>query len=251
MNAKFSHRQGGRWQDWIWIIGGLLAGIALDTQTAFATSLGQEEETQRILPVLMPLLTASVSIERAIEVIWNYMEWILLNSKRWQPADLKAAQYLQFKSGTSMLLGVIFGILVSNFTGMRLFSYMGPLVPNFLEDVPSSWDTVITGIIIGAGAKPAHEILGIITQVKNFFNNAAINQREAAGANFAAGVQRLSESEKQMMVDVPGVGPARLPSGGPVPMGASMPEGEESESAEPEQSQVEKYREILQRATVI
>lgn len=251
MNAKFSHKQRGWWQNWIWITGGLLVGIVLDTQTVFAVSLGQEEETQRILPVLMPLLTASVSIERAIEVIWNYMEWILLNSKRWQPADLKAAQYLQFKSGTSMLLGVIFGILVSNFTNMRFFAYMEPLVPNFLEDVPFSWDIVITGIIIGAGAKPAHEILGIITQIKNFFNNAAINQREAAGANFAAGVQRLSESEKQMMVDVPGVGRARLPSGSPVSMGAPMPRGEEGESTDSDKSQVEKYREILQRVTVI
>ena len=44
----------------------------------------------------------------------------------------------------------------------------------------------------------------------NYLNNNAIKQREEAGAYLADGVLKLAQSEAQAMVDVPGVGPARL-----------------------------------------
>ncbi|HRW09622.1 MAG TPA: hypothetical protein P5121_31190 [Caldilineaceae bacterium] len=202
-------------------------------------------DTTGILPALTPLLTAAVGVERAIEIIWNYIEWALLSFLGWQPEQLKTPQYLQFKSGTSMVLGVILGILVANFMALRLFTFLGPTVPGLLDNVPATWDLLITGFLIGAGAKPAHDILGVITQVKNFLNNSAIRQRESAAAALAEGVLKLAQSEAQAMVDVPGVGPARLPMGGSA-RGVTIDEEAENEE---EASATERYIAILHRQT--
>lgn len=194
---------------------------------------------------MAPLLTASVGVERAIEIIWNYLEWALLSFLHWQPEQLKTPQYQQFKSGTSMVLGAILGILLANFTGIRLFAYLSPVVPGLLDSVPATWDLLITGFLIGAGSKPAHEILGVITQLKYFLNTSAIRQRETAAAALAEGVLKLAQSEAQATVDVPGVGPARLPMGA-ASRGLS---GEEEEEPEEAQAATERYIDILHRRT--
>ena len=204
-------------------------------------------DTTGIIPALTPLLTAAVGVERAIEIIWNYIEWALLSFLKWQPDQLKSAQYQQFKSGTSMVLGMIIGILVANFTSMRLFAYLSPTVPGLLEGVPATWDILITGFLIGAGAKPAHDILGVITQLKHFLNTSAIRQRETAAAALAEGVLKLAQSEAQAMVDVPGVGPARLPMGA----AARGMSADDDEAAVDEQSATERYIEILHNRTAV
>ncbi|MEZ4705810.1 MAG: hypothetical protein R3A44_01310 [Caldilineaceae bacterium] len=206
--------------------------------------------SEGVWPVLLPLSAAAIGVERATEIIWNYVEWALLNFRRTQPADLKTPQYIQFKSGTSLVLGVVLGILVSNYTGMRLFDYLKPLTPRFLDTVPPLWDVIITGIIIGSGAKPAHEILGMLTHIKNFFSYAAINQRENAGAALAQGVLRLAESENKMMLDVPGMGPAHLPSMASTRgvEGADAEEGDEAPVLS-EAERTQQYVDILRRAT--
>lgn len=196
---------------------------------------------------MAPLLTASVGVERAIEIIWNYIEWALLSFLQWQPEQLKTPQYQQFKSGTSMVLGAILGILLANFTGMRLFAYLSPVVPGLLDSVPATWDLLITGFLIGAGSKPAHEILGVITQLKYFLNTSAIRQRETAAAALAEGVLKLAQSEAQATVDVPGVGPARLPMGASS-RGLSMDDEEAPEEA---QTATERYIDILHRRTAV
>lgn len=204
-------------------------------------------DTTGILSALTPLLTAAVGVERAIEIIWNYVEWALLSFLGWQPDQLKSAQYLQFKSGTSMVLGMIIGILVANFMALRLFTFLGPTVPGLLDNVPATWDLLITGFLIGAGSKPAHDILGVLTQLKNFLNTSAIRQRESAAAALAEGVLKLAQSEAQAMVDVPGVGPARLPMGGSARGLSTEDEGEEAE----EISATERYIAILHNRTAV
>lgn len=237
----------------LWATGAIGAALLIE-KTAIAAPILQDVALSNgtsIWSVLLPLATASIGVERATEIIWNYVEWGLLLTKRWLPAHLKTAQYMQFKSGTSMLIGVIIGILISHFTEMRLFAYLSVVVPNFLQGFPLVWDVLVTGLIIGSGAKPAHEILGIITQLKHFLGNAAIMQRESAGAALAEGVLKLAESESKMMIDVPGVGPSRLPS----PQSAMAPGGLESmggegiDGAEPAPSRTARYVEILHNAT--
>lgn len=204
-------------------------------------------DTTGIWPVLLPILLAAVGVERAIEIIWNYLEWILLSFGRWQAEQLKSPQYLQFKSGTSLVFGVMLGIIVTNFTGIRLFELLRPGAAGLLDNMPITWDILITGFIIGAGAKPAHDLLGILTQIKFFLNTSAIRQRETAAAALADGVLKLAQSEAQAMVDVPGVGPARIPMGSAA---RGLP-GEEEETDTVEKSATERYIETLRRRTAV
>ena len=60
---------------------------------------------------------------------------------------------------------------------MRVFQQFEPLAPSLLADVPTSWDIIITGAIIGAGAKPIHDLLGILTKFKDFLDKSAIRSR--------------------------------------------------------------------------
>lgn len=204
-------------------------------------------DTSSVWPVLLPILTAALGVERAIEIIWNYLEWILLSFGRWQAEQLKSPQYLQFKSGTSLVFGVILGIMVTNFTGIRLFELLRPTTPGLWDTMPITWDILLTGFIIGAGSKPAHDILGIITQLKNFLSTSAIRQRETAAAALADGVLKLAQSEAQAMVDVPGVGPSRIPMG---PTSRGLP-GEEEEADLVEQSTTERYIDLLRSRTAV
>jgi hypothetical protein len=211
------------------------------TPVLAASPLQQAESAPSIWSVVLPLLVAALALERTIEIVWNYIEWILLSTRRMQPADLRSAHYLQFKSGSSLILGIVVGILVANYTGMRLFAYMLPFVPGFADAIPPLWDIIITGAVLGAAAKPIHELLGIITQFKNFLGYAAVRQRESASAALADGVLKLAESDRKMMIDVPGVGPARLP--------AAQADGDGEEEGAKEPSRTERYVALLRNRT--
>lgn len=229
-----------------WLVATALGGLWLPAVAHAAPLLQQSSaDSASIWAVLLPLTVAAIGVERVIELIWSYIEWILLGTRRMQPASLKAAHYLQFKSGSSLVLGVILGVLLANYAGMRLIAYISPFVPGFANDMPPLWDIVVTGVVIGAVAKPVHEVLGIITQVKNFFGYAAVHQRESASAALADGVLKLAESERKMMLDVPGMGPARLSAGAP----PSLLNDEEDAPPEPEQSQTERYVDLLRNRT--
>lgn len=216
--------------------------VALTASTALAAPLGQEGNgTQPLWTVLLPLMAAAIAVERIVELVWNYIDWFLLNVRSWQPAQIKSPQYVQFKSGTSMVLGFVFGIVLANYAGMRLLQHLSPLAPGFLDSVPQAWDAIITGIIIGAGAKPMHDFLGIITQTRNLLGNAAIKQRELAGAAVAEGVLKMAQSEAQGLIEVPGVGPAPIARPG-------QPRGDEDQPVEPI-SAAKQYLEITRNST--
>lgn len=192
------------------------AALALSAKALLAAPLLQDAAdapTPSLWMVIFPLLAASLAVERLIEVLWNYIDWTLLNTRGWEPANLRASQYTNFKSGTSLVLAVVLGVIIANYTGMRLFDYLRPLTPRLLDSVPSVWDVLITGFVIGATTKPIHDFLGIITQTKNLLGSSALKQREAAGAMMAEGVLKLAQSDAQALIDVPGVGPARLATG--------------------------------------
>jgi hypothetical protein len=202
-------------------------------------------ETINVWPALASLFLAAVGVERAVEIIWNYLEWLLLGVFKWEPTQLRAVQYVQFKSGTSLVFGVVIGILLSTATNLRLFAFLGPLAPGLLDAVPAAWDVLITGFIIGAGAKPVHDLLGIITETKRLLGAWAVRQREAAGAELAEGVLKLAQSEAQATVDIPGIGPARLAS----PSANRSYGVDEDEEPIEESSPTERYVDLLHRRT--
>ncbi len=85
-----------------------------------------------IWPSILAMLAAAFVLERGVEIVWNYLEWALLNFGRWTPARLASPQFGQFKSGTSLLVAAVLGILIANTTSMRLFAQFEPLAPALL-----------------------------------------------------------------------------------------------------------------------
>jgi hypothetical protein len=196
----------------VWaLIAGLLLWVG---SSAIVAAAGTQQATvadgPSVWPVLLPMIATAIAVERAIELLWNYLEWILIRFLRWQPRDLRTPSYVQFKGGTSLLFGLCLGILVANFSGLRLLAYLQPFMPTFIGGIPAEWDIILTGVVLGAGAKPVHDLLGIITHLKNLAANSAVKQREQAGAALADGILKLNQTEGGYSVDIPGLGAARI-----------------------------------------
>ena len=232
----------------VWATTAALMLIGLTAPIAAAAGVAQEAAAGPALwPVLLPLLAAAASVERAVELGWNYVEWALIRFVGWRPSDLKTASYGQFKSGTSLLAGVVLGIVVVNYSSMRLMAHLQPLIPTFFVGDASQmglWDVLITGAVVGAGSKPAHDILGIITQIKNFTGNSAIKQREQAGAALAEGILKLGQSQQPAQsynIDVPGMAPSAMGSPAATARGRML---EETGSRSPE-ANVERYAKAI------
>ena len=201
------------------VCGGLLLAGAFP-EWALAAGLEQTVGTEitSITPAMIPLLGAAAGIERLMELGWHYLEWGGLRFFGWRPSDLKSPGYIAFKRSTSLLAGIFLGVVVSNYSGMRLMSYFGQTLPGFLDQVPDLWDILVTGLMIGAGTKPTHDLLGIITQVKNLIGSSALKKREEAGAALADSILKLRQADApaSYRVDVPGVGATQV-SGSPAP----------------------------------
>jgi hypothetical protein len=193
-----------------------------------------------VWPLVLASLATAFGIERLIELMWNFGEWITLSTKRGRPSDLKTAAYLQFKSGVSVLLSAILGVLLANLLNLHFFAALQQIAPGFALDVPPNWDVVVTGLIIGVAAKPIHDLIELLAELKNFMGNAAVRQREEAGAAMADGVLKLAQSEAASMIDVPGMG--RTPLSGDY--------GALEDSEAEVQSPTDKYIEVLHNRTL-
>jgi hypothetical protein len=165
-------------------------------------------------PLLLALLATAFVIERLLELFWSYLEALIVRFGRQRPVALESTSYVKFKTGTSVLLAAILGILLAGLFQMQLLAALQPLALGFIGAVPVNWDAVITGLVIGLTAVPIHEIIGFLGAFRRFFASAALHQREEAGAALATGVLRLAESETQSMVEVPGMGLTQIAPGG-------------------------------------
>lgn len=221
----------------------IAAGLAFLPYTASAATAQQEAAAAPSLwPLILAMVAAAFAIERVLELLWNYLEWILLNSKRMTAATLVSSAYLKFKSGTSVLLGAIFGVLLASLFTFHLFAALQPLTLGFLSGVPANWDVVLSGIIVGVLAKPVHDLIGVIAGLKSFLSSAALHQREAAGAAMADGVLKLAQSDAQGMIEVPGMGPTRL-------AGGYGPDEETQATSADDKGATDRYIDILHNRT--
>lgn len=234
------------------LVAGLAAAAAgfagADSARAAARLQESVADGLALWPVLLTLLVTTLAVERGLELVWNLLEWLLLSFRAWSPAQLRAPHYVQFKSGASLLLGMILGLLAATYTGMRLVQYLEPAAPGFLAGVPETWDLLLTAALIGLGAKPLHELLGILTHLKNFLSGAALHQREAAAAALAESVLKMAQSDAQTMVDVPGIGPTRLnaPGGGVRPL-----DMEDEAAPSPARSEADRYIDLLRNRSAM
>ncbi len=223
-----------------------LAILAVTLWPQVALAAPGHQETVAGEPNLWPLIAgvaaAAFAIERVMELLWNFVEWLLLSSGRWRAANLRTTHYQKFKSGASVLLGAILGVAAANALNLHLFAALELQAPAFALDVPANWDLVFTGLIIGVTAKPIHDLIGLLAETKNFMNSAAIRQREAAGAALADGVLKLAQSEAENMIDVPGMGLTRL---------TDDAVGGEASAASEEKSPTERYIDLLHNRTLM
>ncbi|MGL4651707.1 MAG: hypothetical protein ACRC1H_20030 [Caldilineaceae bacterium] len=223
----------------------VLAGLgSLQASSAFAALPAQEATTTeptRALLVVLAVSMVAIAVQLLIEVVWNYLEWFLMNVRGWKASDIKSPQYQQFKSGTSLLIGAVLGVLIASATGMRLFQYFEPLLPDFVSSVPAGVDVLLTGLLIGAVTKPVHDLFSLLAKTKEFMGSSAIRQRELASDALASGVLKLAQSEAQALVDVPGIGPARLPVPG------SLADDEPGSDRSP----TERYVDLLHNRTMM
>jgi hypothetical protein len=209
-----------------------------------AASIRQESapSSPSLWPVVLAMFALAFAVERIVELLWDVLEWLLLNLGRWRAARLKTASYLQFKGGASILLACTLGVLVASVLNLHLFAALQLIVPGFAIAVPANWDVVLTGLIIGATAKPVHDLIGLLAELKSFMGNASLRQREAAGAALADGVLKLAQSEQENMIEVPGMGPTSLTIN-----------GRYGETAAPvaDKSATDRYIEILHDRTMM
>lgn len=168
-----------------------------------------------ITEAFTPLLAAAVSVERVVEIGWNYVEWGIVRYAGWRPEELKTPSYAQFKSGSSMLAAIVLGIIVVNYSNLRLFAFLQSDLGSFAANVPATWDIIITGLLVGAGSKPAHDILGLITRFKNLVGNTSLRQREEAGSAVADYILKLGQADSMSSMDVPGTRGASTRQGNP------------------------------------
>jgi hypothetical protein len=194
-----------------------------------------------VWPIVLATIATAFGIERLIELMWNFAEWITLSTQRSRPAGLKTASYLQFKSGVSVLLSAILGVVLANMLNLHFFAALQQVAPGFTLAVPANWDVVVTGLIIGVAAKPIHDLVELLAEFKNFMANAAVRQREAAGAAMADGVLKLAQSEAESMIEVPGLGRTSL-TGDYAAQPGSTEAGE--------QSPTDKYIDLLHNRTL-
>ncbi|MXZ24827.1 MAG: hypothetical protein F4Y80_08140 [Caldilineaceae bacterium SB0665_bin_21] len=188
-----------RWRStivWAAGLGALLAFVSV--RTASAGSAAQTfpgSNAVEAWPVLVPMLAASASLERAIEVFWNLVEWFLLRVGGWQAADLKRPDYTQLKSGLSLIIAGVLGVAITGYTDIRLLSYLQPQANGILDQVPVAWDVLLSGILLGTGTKPVHDLVGTLTRVKMLVGNLGLKQRERAGLFAADANYRIREAE--------------------------------------------------------
>ncbi len=77
-----------------------------------------------------------------------------------------APKYKAFKNALCIWIGLIVGTIVAILGDIGLFTTAGVKVPRIL-------DTVVTGILIGAGPGPMHSLIGIIQGAKDALKSVA------------------------------------------------------------------------------
>ena len=181
---------------WAAGLGALLAFVSVRTASAApAAQTFPGSDAVEAWPVLVPMLAASASLERAIEVFWNLVEWFLLRVGGWQAADLRRPDYTQLKSGLSLIMAGVLGVAVTSYTDIRLLSYLQPQANGILDQVPVAWDILLSGILLGTGTKPVHDLVGTLTRLKMLVGNLGLKQRERAGLFAADATYRMREAE--------------------------------------------------------
>jgi len=108
-----------------------------------------------VMVVLAPLAAAALGIERLLETLWGIFETIL----RMLNVDIITPTYIQFKTWVSAGIGLAMGVIIAFAAELKMFGMLTlPAQPEL--------DMFVTGLVIGAGSKFTHDIIGIFYESK-------------------------------------------------------------------------------------
>ena len=79
---------------------------------------------------------------------------------------VNAPEYLAWKRALSIWFGLMTGLVIAVLGDLGILHYIGIPAPRFV-------DMMVTGLIIGSGPGPMHDLIGILQGGKNALNNLA------------------------------------------------------------------------------
>jgi hypothetical protein len=117
-----------------------------------------KEQIKRYREQLLKLKVDPVQI-RAVEKLLQDAEQRL---KDW----LKSEPYVSLKRSSSLVLGILFGLLVTLTTKLKMFQLLN------ITMVPENMDIIVTGLVIGTGSAPVHSLIGILQKTRDAIDEA-------------------------------------------------------------------------------
>lgn len=96
-----------------------------------------------------------------------------------------APEYLAWKRALCIWFGLLTGLVVSVLGDLKMLNYIGVPAPRFV-------DMIVTGLVIGSGPGPMHDLIGILQGGKNALNSLA---ELAKGKSIRAEVEALRNAE--------------------------------------------------------
>lgn len=151
--------------------------LFVSTAVVFAQDEGQPDTgTPTTVPdIFAPLTVAALGIERVIEAGWGLLESLLASSASFaflkkEESTLDTAEkerskaYSQMKVWVSIIVGIGLGIWAATATELKMFTVAG-------FSVSPTADMYLTGLVIGSGSKFTHDVVGILSELKNLVEN--------------------------------------------------------------------------------
>lgn len=98
---------------------------------------------------------------------------------------VQAPEYLAWKKALSIWFGLLTGLVVSILSDLGILHYVGVPAPRII-------DMLVTGLVIGSGPGPMHDLIGILQSGRNALNNLG---QLAKGQDVKDAIAALRQSE--------------------------------------------------------
>ena len=136
--------------------------------------------------------------------------WLRDSEQRIQDT-LKSPNYTRMKQVTALVLGVIFGTILTLFAQLDILSLLGVTG----RTVPG---LILTGFIVGTGTGPVHSLITLLQQVTNtvdrtraFLNGKALSEAADAIVTANGGMPAGGTGDVSREVGAEATGPGRTP----------------------------------------
>jgi hypothetical protein len=133
--------------------------------------------------------TATIGVDttpEALELL-NAAEERLAKAEARLRGWVNAPEYIAWKRALSIWFGLLIGLVIAVAGDLGMLRYVGIATPRFI-------DMTITGLILGAGPGPMHEMIGLLQGSKNAIGNLAELAKGKAVREAAEALQRETDA---------------------------------------------------------